>query len=200
MTAVQGPAVHVVGLLPPDRQHVVGGADPGCAPQDEHRAADPAFRVGGVVDQVDGGAGAVVLAGRVDRGRIEAAPVLRDRGVGQGAGCPAPFAEGVVKVEDRVGADQPFRQIRELDQEEVPPHRGGVLLVERGMSRAITRLEYGSWLPSDGGLPLSPEPRRSGQTTVNRPASRGATRCHIACVCGYPCSSSSGGPSPPCTR
>src|SRR3954453_8459737 len=40
----------------------------------------------------------------------------------------------------------------------------------------------------------------SGQMTVNRFASSGATRCHIACVCGLPCSISSGGPEPPWRR
>ena len=34
-------------------------------------------------------------------------------------------------------------------------------------------------------------------TTVKSRARRGATMCHITCVCGWPCSSSSGGPLPP---
>src|SRR5215211_7308811 len=66
-------------------------------------------------------------------------------------------------------------------------------------SCAIARFEYGSWLGSESGLALSPYPRRSGPTTWKRSASAGATRCHIACVCGYPCRSSTGGPSPPTT-
>ena len=33
--------------------------------------------------------------------------------------------------------------------------------------------------------------------TVKRSASAGATRCHITCVCGKPCSRTSGGPAPP---
>ena len=32
---------------------------------------------------------------------------------------------------------------------------------------------------------------------MKRSASAGATACHMACVCGLPCSSSSGGPEPP---
>src|SRR5579864_1124732 len=65
-------------------------------------------------------------------------------------------------------------------------------------SSAIVRFEYGRWSCVVGGLLLRPYPRRSGATTVKRVASAGATRCHITCVCGCPCSSNNGGPLPPC--
>ena len=40
------------------------------------------------------------------------------------------------------------------------------------------------------GLLLSPYPRKSVITTVKSCARAGATRCHMTCVCGWPCSSS----------
>src|SRR6516164_7758409 len=49
------------------------------------------------------------------------------------------------------------------------------------------------------GLPDSPVPRWSGTTTENSRASEGITSRHAYQVCGQPCSSSSGGPSPPVT-
>ena len=65
-------------------------------------------------------------------------------------------------------------------------------------SRAIARFEYGAWSSVCGGFELSPYPRMSAATTVNSSASRGAILCHMTWVCGLPCSSSSGGPLPPC--
>ena len=65
-------------------------------------------------------------------------------------------------------------------------------------SRAIARLEYGSWSGVVGGLDDSPWPRRSGHTTVCAAASSGATRSQVAWVRGCPCSSRSGGLEPPC--
>jgi len=72
---------------------------------------------------------------------------------------------------------------------------GGFLRCAAGV---MARLEYGSWSGMVGGLELSPYPRRSGAITVKSGAKRGATACQMACVCGYPCRSRSGGPSPPC--
>ena len=37
------------------------------------------------------------------------------------------------------------------------------------------------------------KPRKSGSTSAKRAHNRSATWCHIACVCGKPCSSNSGG-------
>src|SRR5262249_39188589 len=43
---------------------------------------------------------------------------------------------------------------------------------------------------------LSPWPRKSANTTVNRSATTGATRCHCTSVCGQPWRKSTGGPEP----
>jgi hypothetical protein len=64
------------------------------------------------------------------------------------------------------------------------------------MSAAIVRFEYAAWSGVDGGVELSPYPRRSAQTTENASASRGATSLHIRCVSGNPCSSRTPGPRP----
>src|SRR5437867_8638786 len=60
----------------------------------------------------------------------------------------------------------------------------------------MARLAYGAWSAAEAGQPLRPYPGRSGQSTVNSRASKGATARHIRCVSGKPCSSSTGGPEP----
>src|SRR5271165_127136 len=62
------------------------------------------------------------------------------------------------------------------------------------MSSAKVAVSY----PSKG-LPDSPQPRWSTATTAKSRASAGITRRHAYQVCGQPCTSSSGGPSPPVT-
>ena len=81
------------------------------------------------MDQVDAGAGPVVLAGSMDSRGSEAPGVLGDRLRGKGARGAAPFAERVTQVILRVGADQVLGQAAGLGQEEIPPDRGGMLLV-----------------------------------------------------------------------
>src|SRR5436190_1353924 len=76
VSAVQRPAAQVGGPLSPDPLDVVGAAGPGLAPQRQHRARQWPGGVGLVMDQVDAGAGAVVLAGGVDGRRGEAPGVL----------------------------------------------------------------------------------------------------------------------------
>jgi hypothetical protein len=46
----------------------------------------------------------------------------------------------------------------------------------------------------------APVAAQVGQTTVWRSASSAATRCQVACVRGWPCSSTTGGPLPPWQR
>ena len=64
--------------------------------------------VGPVVSKVDRCAGAIVLAAGMDGRRVEAAPVLRDGGLVERAGCAAPLSECPVEGEAGFGADQPL--------------------------------------------------------------------------------------------
>src|SRR6516162_1291913 len=61
-------------------------------------------------------------------------------------------------------------------------------------SAAKVAVSYPPW-----GLPDSPHPRWSGATTEKPRASAGITSRQAYQVCGQPCTSSSGGPSPPVT-
>src|SRR3954447_14727925 len=82
--AVQRAAGDVAGPRAPDREHVVPVLEvPARAPQREHGAADPALavEVGEVVGVVERRAGAVVLAHRVDRGRVVGAAAVRGDGL-----------------------------------------------------------------------------------------------------------------------
>ena len=65
-------------------------------------------------------------------------------------------------------------------------------------SPATARLEYPAWSVVCAGPTDRPYPLRSVQTTVKPRRTRsGATRCQVADVRGWPCSSTTGGPSPP---
>ena len=93
--------------------------DAALAPEHAHGAIDAPRGVGAVVLEIDRGRGAIVLAHRVDRGRREAALVLGERArVEERRAARAPAAELGAQIEQRVGADQPLRQRRGLDQEE----------------------------------------------------------------------------------
>jgi hypothetical protein len=134
VAAVERSPLHRVRLLLPDREHVVGGADPLCAPEHEHGAVDPLL-AGAVVREIDRCAGAVVLAAGVDGRCVEAAPVLGDGGLVERAGCAAPLSQCPVEVEAGVGADQPLGQVGRLDEKEVAPDCGRALLVEQSVDR-----------------------------------------------------------------
>ena len=92
------------------------------APEQEQVAADLLVRGArrAIVLEIDRGAGAVVLAGGVDRvGAAEAALVLGERlGLDVAEAVRAPAAERPAQVERRVAADHPLGQGRRLDQEE----------------------------------------------------------------------------------
>jgi hypothetical protein len=108
MTAGQRVAVDLDRVLAPDREHVaVMAADEAVLPpQREQRGGHLLTPRGGrvVVGQVDGGGGAVVLAGAVDRGRVAEAPQVLVHGLrverlaaaAQGAQPAADPAVGVV--------------------------------------------------------------------------------------------------------
>src|SRR5690348_15502616 len=65
-------------LPAPDRQRIIEPADHAfLAPQDEQRTLNLAIGIGGIVREVDRGAGAIILAGRMDgRGIAKAAAIL----------------------------------------------------------------------------------------------------------------------------
>jgi hypothetical protein len=71
--------------------------------------------VGAVVCEVDGGAGAVVLAAGVDGGAVEAAVVLGDRLFVERARRSAPFIECPAQVLVWVASDEAFGQVVRLD-------------------------------------------------------------------------------------
>jgi hypothetical protein len=108
MTAGQRVAVGLDRVLAPDREHVVVMAadEAVLAPQREQRGGHLLPPRGGrvVVGQVDGGGGAIVLAGAVDRGRVAEAPQVLVHGLrverlatsAQGAQPAADPAIGVV--------------------------------------------------------------------------------------------------------
>ena len=84
MACVEALAGYVLGPLAPDGDEVVGLR--ASAPDDVRRAGQLAVTVGAIVLQIDSRSGPVVLAGRVDRGRVaERALVL-----GYGLGCEEP--------------------------------------------------------------------------------------------------------------
>src|SRR5262249_56009160 len=108
MTAGQRVAVGFGRVLAPDREDVavMAADEAGLARQREQRGGHLLTARGGrvVVDQVDGGGGAVVLAGAVDRGRVAETPhvlvhglrVERLAAAAQGAQPAADPAVGVV--------------------------------------------------------------------------------------------------------
>ena len=108
VTAGQRVAVGLDRVLAPDRKHVgVMAADEAVlAPQREQRGGHLLTARGGrvVIGQVDGGGGAIVLAGAVDRGRVAEAPQVLVHGLrverlataAQGAQPAADPAVGVV--------------------------------------------------------------------------------------------------------
>src|SRR4051794_31623659 len=63
MTAVERATTQFTRALSPDRADVVGGADPGLAPQEQRRAGELVVRISLVVPKVDARTGSVVLAG-----------------------------------------------------------------------------------------------------------------------------------------
>src|SRR5690606_9248824 len=81
VSAGEGAPAHVGGDLAPVGKAVEERLDDALpAPEGEHRHADFLAQVLPVVDEVDGGRGAVILAGGVDGARIpEGAGVLRER-------------------------------------------------------------------------------------------------------------------------
>jgi hypothetical protein len=126
MTAGQRVAVGLDRVLAPDREHVaVMAADEAVlAPQREQRGGHLLTPRGRrvVVDQVDAGGGAVVLAGAVDRGRVAEAPhvlvhglrVERLAAAAQGAQPAADPAVGVI-AEHLLG-----KRLRLGEEEPVP--------------------------------------------------------------------------------
>src|SRR4051794_37255414 len=135
MSALERAAAQVRRTLSPDRTDVVGVADPGLAPQEQRRAADLVFCVSLVVLKVDAGTGSVVLAGRMNRRLVVAPAIFGDRLLGERTGRSAPFVERPPQVVLRCASDQPLRQVVGLNEEEVAPHRGSSLLVDRLVDR-----------------------------------------------------------------
>src|SRR6516162_6772382 len=78
VAAIYAVAAHVAGMVAPHLEEVVAAPLPTVGPpQHQHRHPDLLRKVGAVVDEVDGCAGAVFVAGRADRLRVpEAAQVL----------------------------------------------------------------------------------------------------------------------------
>src|SRR5712691_10145386 len=80
MASGQRAPLAVLRPLAPEREDVEVAIQPALAPEDQKRACDLPLEVRLVVLEVDGRAGAVVLARRVDAGGVgEAALVLRER-------------------------------------------------------------------------------------------------------------------------
>ena len=78
MAAVDAVAGDGLGVLAPDGEHVVATAlRAALAPQDEKRHREVAAAIGAVVDEVDRGTGAILVAGRPDRlGVAEASQIF----------------------------------------------------------------------------------------------------------------------------
>src|SRR6516225_3303164 len=78
VAAIDAVASHVTGVVAPHLKEVIAAPLPAVGPpQHQHRHPDLLRKVGAVVDQVDGCASAVFVAGRADRLRVpEAAQVL----------------------------------------------------------------------------------------------------------------------------
>src|SRR3954452_18062423 len=93
MTAVERATVQFTRALSPDRANVVGGADPGLAPQDQRRAGELVVGVSLVVPKVDARTGSVVLAGRMNGRLVVAAAIFGDRPLGERPGRRAPLVE-----------------------------------------------------------------------------------------------------------
>ena len=121
-------AAHVVGLLAPGRQHVVGAPDEAVlAPEREERRRDRAAGVGGVVLEVDRSPrrGSPRRWRRSSPGRRRRAGSRRRP---RGRRCRSPRSQAAslrAQVELGVGADQPLGQRRRLDQEEPVVVAGG---------------------------------------------------------------------------
>src|SRR6185437_9136470 len=120
MPARQRRALDVARLFPPDRQRLIEPADHAfLAPQDEEWAGDFAIGVGGIVLEVDRGAGAVILARRVDgRGVAKAAAVLGDRFRREDLGPAAPGAQRAIEKKVGRAADEAFGEVVGLDEKE----------------------------------------------------------------------------------
>src|SRR4051812_30929800 len=122
MPAVEGTAGDL-GLADPAPclQHVEPPVHHGAlAPQGERRAGELATggAVLAVMDEVDGGGGAVILAHRVDRrGVAEAAEIFAQRLLAEGGAAGAPGADLALQVEVRVLPDHMLRKTVGLDQE-----------------------------------------------------------------------------------
>src|SRR6516225_753159 len=78
VAAIDAVAAHVAGMVAPHPEKVIAAPLPAVGPpQHQHRHPDLLRKVGAVVDEVNGCASAVFVAGRADRLRVpEAAQVL----------------------------------------------------------------------------------------------------------------------------
>ena len=120
MPARHGGPGHVLRHLLPFRNDVVIAADKSnLAPDCEERHGQPGIGIGGIMLEVDGGRGAIILAHGVDRFLPPEAPQIVGKGlVGDRAFGAAPLAAFAAKIEFRIGTDHLFGQWRRLDQEE----------------------------------------------------------------------------------
>ena len=104
---------------------------PFLSPQHQQRALQFAVHVRLVVLEIDTGGGAVILAGRVDAGRIaETADVLLQRPRIERARIARPLPQLRLQVIGRVVADQRLRQVVALDQEKPVIVAGRHILID----------------------------------------------------------------------
>src|SRR5215211_2207541 len=135
MSAVERVAAQSRRALSPDRADLVSFSDPGLAPQEQRRAGELVVRVSLVVPKVDARTGPVVLAGRMNCRLVVAPAIFGDRLLGERTGRSAPFVERPPQVVLRRASDQPLGEVVRLNEEEVAPHRGSSLLVDRLVDR-----------------------------------------------------------------
>src|SRR6185437_3528077 len=137
MAAVERRALHMRGLFAPGGQHVIElSHHPLRSPEREQRRLDPPAGIGGVMLEIDGRGGAIILADGVDGSRqAVAAKIFPDERFAGHAGSAALPGKMAAQEEFRSRLDHAFGKRRGLDQEKPPEVTCGKSAIGAGVHR-----------------------------------------------------------------